>query len=107
MKFLKLLIVLIISLPIVSAYTPFSYYLNSPSELLQSQWAIFILMFAIFFAVTYFAVGKTINSKGAAAVLSAAIAIFIAAAISQRHSRLRGRYGTRGLPCGCGSGSKD
>ncbi len=84
MKFSKLFLALILSLPIVSAYGSLSYYLSSPSELLQSEWAIFILMFAIFFAVTYFAVGKTIKSKGAATVLSAAIAIFIAAAVSQR-----------------------
>jgi hypothetical protein len=85
MKLSKLFLAfLIVSIPIVSAYTPFYYYLSSPSELLQSEWVVFILMFAIFFAVTYFAIGKTIKSKGAATIISAAVAIFIAAAVSQR-----------------------
>lgn len=74
----------LIILPMISAYNGLSYYLRSPWEIIQNPWIFFILVFALFFAVTYFAIGKRISSKGPAAVISAVISLFIAAAISQR-----------------------
>lgn len=85
MKFLKLVLAFILSFPIVSAYSPLSYYLRSPAQLLQNEWILFILIFSIFFAVTYFAVVRTFaGHKGVAVVVAAAVSIFIAGAVSQK-----------------------
>ena len=61
-----------------------SNYLRYPWEIVQSPWILFVMIFALFFAVTYVAIGKSIQSKGPAAVISIVIALFIAAAFSQR-----------------------
>jgi hypothetical protein len=77
----------IVLFPLVSAYNGYgglSNYLRSPWEIIQNPWIFFALVFALFFAITYFAVGKTITNKGPATVISLVIALFIAATISQR-----------------------
>lgn len=85
MKFLKILWAFVLGLPLVSAYTTFSYYLRTPGDLLNNEWFLFILIFAIFFAVIYYSVSKTFTgNKGVAVVLSGAIAILIAGAVSRR-----------------------
>ena len=57
----------------------------SPSNLLENEWVMFGLIFIIFFAIVFFSLGKVMKeNKGAAAVISIAISLFIAVSISRR-----------------------
>ena len=84
-KSFLLLTLVLISLPFVSAYNGFGYYWYSPSQLLDNEWFVFGLIFIVIFAITYFALGKTMKeNKGAAVVISAVIGLFISVAVSRR-----------------------
>jgi hypothetical protein len=93
-----------LSINFVSAfsYSNWGYFLNSPSELLNNEWVVFIGMFLIVFAVTYMALSSIfgretpqspkdfiwgIEKKGPnkmpVVIISAVVALFVSAAFSQ------------------------
>lgn len=87
----KILFILLIlsSLPLVSAqsWNSYGYGYLSPQDLLNNEWVVFGLIFAVFFAVIFFALGKTFRDNlGVAAIVSLALSFFISAIISQRVS---------------------
>jgi len=82
MKKIFLLLILILSLPLISAYNGYEF---SPADIFENEWVLFSLTFLVFFAITYFALARAMReNKGGAAVIAGVIALFIAAAISQR-----------------------
>jgi hypothetical protein len=78
----KLLILLsILLLPLASAY----YRYTSPAQLLENEWVVFALIFLIFFALIFFALGKTFRENMMASlIISAGLSFFISAVLSQR-----------------------
>lgn len=57
----------------------------SPSELLQNEWVLFALVFLLFFAIIYLAIGKPFKeNRMAALVIAAIISFLIASAFTQR-----------------------
>ncbi|MGD2073228.1 MAG: hypothetical protein PVG65_07060 [Candidatus Thorarchaeota archaeon] len=86
--------IVILSLGVVSAYNGWGYGYFSPEQLFQNEWVIFALVFMIFFAFIFFALSKPLKeNRGAAMVISIALALFIAVAISQR-VRFYGYFGS-------------
>lgn len=80
-----LFVVLISSLPLVLSYNGFGWSWYSPQDLLNNEWVMFALIFIVFFAIIFFSLGKVMKeNKGAAAVISVAISLFIAVSISRR-----------------------
>jgi len=76
-----ILLLILITLPLVSAYNGYF----SPSQLLENEWVIFSLIFLVFFAISFFALARTMkDNKGAALIVSAVVALFIAFAVSRR-----------------------
>ncbi|MEK6820507.1 MAG: hypothetical protein AABX71_02230 [Nanoarchaeota archaeon] len=85
MKFLTLASILILlSSPLALAYNGWGYGF-SPSQLFENEWFMFGLIFLVFFAITFFALSRSMRENlGAVAVISAVIGLFAALAISQR-----------------------
>jgi len=77
-------VLFLLLLPLALAYNGWGYYWYSPSQLFQNEWMSFALIFIVFFAMSFFALGRTIDNKGANAVISIALALFISYAIVQR-----------------------
>jgi hypothetical protein len=82
---LLLSILFLISLPLVSAFNGFGYGYLSPSQFLDNEWFVFGLIFIVMFAITFFALGRTMReNRGAVAVIAIAVALFISVAVSRR-----------------------
>ncbi len=96
-------ILALLSINLISALGSWSYYLNSPSQLLNSEWVVFVGMFLIVFAVTFMSLSSMFGretpqspkeliwgiekkgpNKGPVVIISLVIALFVSAAFSQR-----------------------
>lgn len=72
-------------LPVSLAYNGFGYDYVSPSDLLNNEWVVFGLVFSVIFAFIFFSLsGRFKKNRGAAAVISASIAFFVAAMFSRK-----------------------
>lgn len=80
---LVLLILNLISLASAFSLGGWGYY--SPSYLLQNEWVMFGALFVLFFAIVFFAVGRTFKeNKGVAIVVSLVVSLFITLAVERR-----------------------
>ncbi len=71
---------------LASAYNGWGWgYYLSPSYFLENEWVRFGLIFVLFFAIVFFAVGRTFKeNKGVAIAVAVAVSLFITMAIAQR-----------------------
>ena len=83
--FICLFLFAILISSLVSAYNGSGWSWYSPSDLLNNEWVMFALIFIVFFAIVFFSLAKLMKeNKGAAAVISIVISLFIAVSISRR-----------------------
>jgi len=80
------LLVLIINLvTAVSAYSWGWGYYNSPLDILESEWIKFALVFVLFFAIVFIALGRAFKeNKGAAIAIALAVSFFISTAVARQ-----------------------
>lgn len=91
-KTLFTITLLTLLIPLVSAFSP-SYYLNSPSEILNNEWFVFGGVVLVSFAIIYFALQKQLaDNMGVNVTIALVLAVFIGAAVSQR-TRFSGFFG--------------
>lgn len=82
----SILILLIVILPAISAYSFGGGwgYANSPLDYLNNQWVMFMIYFMFFFAIIYYTTNKSFKNPPVAAVVGLALSLFIAIAMAQR-----------------------
>tara|TARA_Y100000034_G_C6853821_1_gene387689 strand:- start:415 stop:1023 length:609 start_codon:yes stop_codon:yes gene_type:complete len=81
---ISLVILGLILLPIISAYTWGGGYYSSPLDYLDNEWVRFGAIFVIFFAISYYTINKSIRNNGVAAIIALGIALFISLAVARR-----------------------
>jgi len=83
-KLVCLFILSLFTLSLVSAYGGWGGF--SPANLLDNEWAVFGIIFVVFFAVIFLSLGKVFKDNHiVAGVISAALALLIAASASKRY----------------------
>ena len=86
-KIIPTILSIIFLAAIVSAYNGWNYGYLSPSNLLDNEWVVFGLIFIVFFAIIFFALGKTFKeNKAISAIVAVALSFFISVIFSRRVS---------------------
>jgi len=69
----------------VSAYGYRNFDYSNPMGLIQNEWVLFLLIFAVFFSLIFFAISKTFQeNRMTAVVISAVLSLIIAASLSEK-----------------------
>jgi hypothetical protein len=73
-----------IILPGVFAYTGWGWTYLDPVYYLEHPWVMFGMVTAVFFAIIFYAVGRSIDNKQVSAVIALALALFISMTLTRR-----------------------
>ena len=72
-------------IPLIAAYNGFGFdFYSSPEDFFENTWIMFSIIFIILFGIMFYVLNKSFNNTGIAAIISIALSLFIAMAISQR-----------------------
>jgi len=74
----------IILIPLISAYTWGGGYYRSPLDYLDNEWVIFSIIFIIFFAVIFFTVNRAFKNSAVSGVIALALSLLIAMVMARR-----------------------